>query len=431
MSRLAIVGGEVVDQRGRRRADVLVEDGQIVAVGDGLTGDRTLDASGCIVSPGFVDLHVHLRQPGQEDAETVESGSRGAALGGFTAVVAMPNTNPAMDNAAVVKEVIELGRSALCDVFPSAAITVGRKGDALTPMAELVELGVRIFTDDGTGVQDAMVMRRALEYAGGLSHLAGGHPIVLAQHCEVSALTAGAPMHEGEWSSRLGLAGQPSEAEELMVMRDIALAKLTGTRVHLQHLSTAGSVELVRAAKAKGLPVTAEATPHHVSLTDECCTGYDPVFKVHPPLRTAADIAAVRAGLADGTIDAIATDHAPHTPEAKELPFDDAPPGMLGLETALAVALTELDLPIEKLLALLSWQPAEVAGVADRHGLPVAAGSPANLAVFDPGAEWTVSGSAMASRSRNSPFEGRLLRGRVRHTIRRGEVVVESGEATR
>ncbi len=439
MSRLAIVGGEIVDQRGRRRADVAVEDGRIVAVvepgssegRDRLQGDRTLDASGCVISPGFVDLHVHLRQPGQEEAETVESGSRGAARGGFTAVVAMPNTDPTMDNAAVVREVIELGRTALCDVFPSAAITVGRKGGALTPMAELVELGVRIFTDDGTGVQDAMVMRRALEYAGGLSHLAGGQPIVLAQHCEVSALTAGAPMHEGEWSSRLGLAGQPSEAEELMVLRDIALAKLTGARVHIQHLSTAGSVELVRAAKARGLTVTAEATPHHVALTDECCAGYDPVFKVHPPLRTPTDVAAVRAGLADGTIDAIATDHAPHPPEAKELPFDEAPPGMLGLETALAVALTELDLPVEKLVGLLSWRPAAVAGIADRHGLPVEVGSLANLAVFDPILEWTVSGADMASRSRNSPFDGRRLRGRVRHTILRGEVVVESGEATR
>ncbi len=433
MGSVVITGGEVLDQAGRRRADVLVDSalGTILAVGDGLNGDRTLDAEGCLVTPGFVDLHVHLRQPGNEAAETVESGSRGGALGGFTAVVAMPNTDPTMDCAAVVREVIELGRAALCEVVPSGAITVGRRGGALSPMAELAALGVRLFTDDGTGVQDALLMRRALEYAGGLGAMTGGRPVVLAQHCEVSALTVGAPMNEGHWSSRLGLAGQPAEAEELMVMRDIALARLTGTRVHFQHLSTAGSVELVRAAKARRLPVTAEATPHHFTLTDACCAGYDPVFKVHPPLRTDDDVAAVRAGLADGTIDAIATDHAPHTPESKELPFDEAPPGMLGLETALALALSELGLPIETVVALMSWQPARIAGIDDRHGRPIVPGEPANLAVFDPLDHWSVSGAAMASLSHNSPFEGRLVTGRVRHTVLRGEVVVDSRSATR
>jgi dihydroorotase len=432
VSTLAIRGGRVIDATGERTADVLVgDDGTIVAVGADLTGDRTLDAAGCVVSPGFVDLHTHLRQPGKEEAETIESGSRGAALGGFTAVVAMPNTDPTMDSAPVVRDVLALGAKALCEIVPSAAMTVGRKGDALAPMAELVALGVRIFTDDGTGLQDTRLMRRAFEYASGLAPFAGGAAVTLAQHCEVSALSEGGYMHEGAWSSRLGIPGQPAEAEELMVMRDIALARMTGGRIHFQHLSTAGSVELVRRAKEAGLRVTAEATPHHVTLTDECCATYDTVYKVHPPLRTDVDVAAVRAGLADGTIDAIATDHAPHTVHDKELPFDQAPPGMLGLETALAVALTELDLPIARVLALLSWQPAAIAHLSDRHGGPIAAGRPANLCVVDPDVTWVVRGAEMASRSRNTPFEGRTLRGRVRHTVHDGEIVVLDGEAQR
>ena len=429
---VAIRGGTVVDSEGSRRVDVLVGDGRVISVGAAEPdGDRVLDASGCVVAPGLVDLHTHLRQPGREDAETIETGARGAALGGFTAVVAMPNTEPTIDCAAVVREVQELGAGACCDVYPSAAITVGRRGADLSPMAELVRLGVRIFTDDGAGVQDAGIMRRALEYATGLDHLAGGRGVVLAQHCEVAELSAGGHMHEGAWSSRLGLGGQPSEAEELMVMRDIALARLTGSRVHFQHLSTAGSVAMVRAAKEAGLPVTAEAAPHHFTLTEACCAGYDTVFKVHPPLRTGDDVAAVRAGLADGTIDAIATDHAPHTSADKERPFDAAPPGMLGLETALALALAELDIPIEQVLALMSWRPAAIAGIDDRHGRPVAPGAPANLCVIDPQQAWTVSGDAMASLSRNTPYEGRKLRGRVRHTVLASEPVVIDGEPQR
>jgi dihydroorotase len=274
-------------------------------------------------------------------------------------------------------------------------------------------------------VQDNQLMRRAMEYAAGLPH-----PVVLAQHCEDAALCGGGHMHEGEWSSRLGIAGQPAEAEELMVMRDIALARLTGCRIHFQHMSTTGSVARIRDAVAAGLPVTAEATPHHFTLTHAECASYDPVFKVNPPLRTAADVAAVKAGLADGTLGAIATDHAPHAPETKELPFDQAPPGMLGLETALALALTELDLPVQQVLALLSWQPAEIAGIADTHGA-VAEGRPANLCVIDPAVTWTVDGATMASRSTNTPFQGRRLRGRVRHTVLHGEPVVVDGVAQR
>ena len=428
MKSIVIRGGEVVDATGTRRADVLVEHGRIAAVVEGgaadLVADVTLDAGGCVVAPGLVDLHTHLRQPGREEAETVETGARAAALGGFTCILAMPNTTPAIDSAGVAREVLELGRGAPCDVRTSAAITVGRAGTQLTPMAELAALGVRLFTDDGTGVQDARLMRHALEYARGLG-------VTLAQHCEDEVLSADGAMHEGAWSSRLGVPGQPREAEEVMVLRDIALARMTGAAVHFQHLSTRRSIEMVAAAKAEGLPVTCEATPHHLTLTDACCAGYDPVFKVNPPLRTDDDVAAVRAGLAAGTVDCIATDHAPHAPEAKELPFDQAPPGMLGLETALALALTNLDLPIAEVLALISWRPAAIIGAHDAHGGPVAEGRPANLCVVDPAATWTVDPGALASRSRNTPYAGTTLTGRVRHTVLAGEAVVVDAEAQR
>jgi dihydroorotase len=422
-----IRGGRVVDAGGERVADVAVEDGRIAAIvadGSDLSADVVLDADGCVVAPGLVDLHAHLRQPGREEAETVETAARAAALGGFTCVLAMPNTDPPVDSAGVAREVLELGRDACCEVRTSAAITVGRQGARLTPMAELAALGVRFFTDDGNGVQDGRLMRRALEYARALG-------VTLAQHCEDDVLAAGGAMHEGAWSSRLGLPGQPAEAEELMVMRDIALARLTGGRVHFQHLSTQRSVELVAAAKAEGLPVTCEATPHHFTLTDEACASYDPVFKVNPPLRTEDDVEALRAGLSGGVIDCIATDHAPHPQEDKEQPFDQAPPGMLGLETALALALTHLGLPMVDLLALLSWRPAALLGVGDRHGGPIEAGRPANLCVVDRAATWTVDPVVLASRSRNTPYAGMTLTGRVRHTLLAGEPVVVDGEAQR
>ena len=371
----------------------------------------------------MVDLHAHLREPGREEAETVATGARAAAVGGYTAVVAMPNTEPATDSAAVVRQVYELGAASCCDVRPAGAITVGRLGRQLAPMAEMAAaLGVRIFTDDGNGVQDARLMRRAMEYATALG-------VTLAQHCEDASLAGGGHMHEGEWSSRLGIAGQPAEAEELMVMRDLALARLTGAKVHFLHLSTAGSLAMI--SRASGLRVTAEVTPHHFTLTDAEVTTYDPVFKVNPPLRTESDVEAVKAALATGVADAIATDHAPHTQESKELPFDQAPPGMLGLETALALALTELELPIEKVLALMSWQPALIAGLAAEHGGPIAVGRPANLCVIDPAAKWVVELTASASLSRNTPYAGRSLLGRVRHTVLRGEPVVIDGEAQR
>lgn len=428
---LVIRGGRVIDQKGERKIDVEIgDDGRIAAVGTGLSAEADLDASGCIVSPGFVDLHAHLRQPGQEEAETIETGARGGSLGGFTALVAMPNTEPATDSVAVVEQVRSLGRESMCEIVPSAAMTVERAGEDMAPMGELVDARVGIFTDDGTGLQDPRLMRRIMEYSIGLTGRLG-RPVILAQHCEVSALSAGGFMHEGEWSSRLGIPGQPAEAEELMVMRDIALVRLTGAHLHFQHLSTASSVAMVRGAKAAGLPVTAEATTHHFTLTDAACASYDPVFKVHPPLRTDEDVAAIKEGLADGTIDAVATDHAPHAPHVKERPFDEAPPGMLGLETAFSLTLTESGLDLPEVLAVLSWRPAAIAGLTDRHGIFVEPGAPANLCVIDPDETWTVSGAAMASRSLNTPYEGRSLRGRVRHTIRAGEPVVVDGEACR
>lgn len=422
MTSYRLSGARIVDQYGERAGDVTIADGVIV---ESAADATVLDCTGLVVSPGFVDLHTHLREPGQEEAETIETGSRAAALGGFTAVVAMPNTDPTQDSVSVVDFVRAQGRAAgLCDVHPAGSITVGRAGGQLTPFGELAGAGVHLFTDDGAGVQDPLLMRRALEYAGDLG-------ITLAQHCEVARLTEGAVMHEGECCSHLGLPGWPALAEELMVHRDIELVRLTGVPMHFLHLSTARSVELVRAAKADGLAVTAEATPHHISLTDELLRGYSALYKVNPPLRTMDDVLAVRAGLADGTIDVIATDHAPHAADAKERPLDQAPPGMVGLETALGVALAHLDMPLGDVVAAMSWKPAAIAGLAELHGRPVAPGEPANLTVFDPQHEWQVVPSQLASRSRNTPFVGVPLRGRVRHTFLGGVATVLDGVAQR
>ena len=420
---IVIVGGTVVNPDAVAKVDVRIVDGVVTEVGSHLSGGTVLDAAGCFVSSGFVDLHTHLREPGKEEAETIETGSRAAALGGYTAVVAMPNTDPAQDSVMVVEFVREQGRRAgMVDVIPSGCITVGRAGEVLAPFASLAGAGVRIFTDDGNGVQDPLLMRRALEYARDLG-------VVLAQHCEVSRLTEGAVMNEGSCCSHMGVPGWPSIAEELMLFRDIELVRLTGAPMHFLHLSTKGSVELVRRAKAEGLPVTAEVTPHHLALTEELLTGWDPIFKVNPPLRTVADIDALKAGIADGTIDAVATDHAPHAPHSKEMPLDQAPPGMLGLETALGVVNTAVSLEPARLVELFSWNPARIAGIADRHGRPVAVGEPANLAVWSTTEVWSVSRDALASKSRNTPYHGMELRGRNRHTIHEGSIVVKDGKA--
>ena len=422
---IVIRGATVVNPDAVFLADVRVVGSLIDAVGEGLDGDIVLDGTGCYVSSGFVDLHTHLREPGKEEAETIESGSRAAALGGYTAVVAMPNTDPAQDNVATVRFVREQGVKAnLCEVMPSGCITVGRLGAELVPYAGLADEGVTLFTDDGNGVQDEDTMKRALVSA----RLAN---VTLAQHCEVASMTNGAVMHEGACCSSLGVPGWPSLAEEQMVQRDIALVRATGAKMHFLHLSTQGSVQLVRDAKAEGLPITAEVTPHHLSLHDELLTSFDPIFKVNPPLRTAADIAALKAGVLDGTIDAVATDHAPHAGHTKEQPLDQAPPGMLGLETALAVINTSLELDARKIVELMSWNPARIAGLDARHGRAVAAGEPANVCVWNTTDVWEVSRDGLASKSKNTPYHGMNVRGRVRHTLFSGQIVVNEGKATR
>jgi len=425
VGRVVLKDGTIVDSRGEQRLDVAMENGVVTEVGIELRGDRLVDARGCVVAPGFVDLHAHLREPGKEEAETIETGSRAGAKGGYTALVAMPNTDPPQDSVAVIDFVREQGkRAGLLEVVPSGCITLGRQGEALAPLAELAAAGVRLFTDDGSGVQNELLMRRAMEYARGLG-------VTLAQHCEVTSLTKGAVMNECQCCTSLGLPGWPSIAEELMVFRDIELARLTGARVHLLHLSTARSVELVRAAKRDGLPITAEVTPHHLSLDDTRLTSFDTVFKVNPPLRSLGDIAALRAGVRDGTIDALATDHAPHPRRDKELSLDQAPPGMLGLETALGVALGVLDVDLVHLVRIMSTQPAAIAGISDRHGRDIEVGAPANVVVFDPDLSWTVSPDSLSSKSRNTPYVGMTLRGKVRHTFFNGVATVLDGDAQR
>jgi dihydroorotase len=420
---IVLKGGTVVNRDAVFIADVVIKDGRIIQVGDNLTAERIVDAQGKYVSSGFVDLHTHLREPGKEEAETIETGSRAAALGGYTAVVAMPNTDPTQDNVETVRFVAAQGkRAGLCEVKPSGSITIGRLGKRLVPFELLAHEGVTLFTDDGNGVQDAMLMRRALFMA----HQIG---VTLAQHCEVASLTSRAVMHEGSCCSHMGVPGWPAEAEEAMVRRDLDLVRETGASMHFLHLSTAGSVELIRAAKKEGLPITAEVTPHHISLRDEMLLGFNPLFKVNPPLRTEQDIDALHEGVRDGTVDAIATDHAPHAAHTKEMPLDEAPPGMLGLETALGVLCTALPLDVQRIVELMSWNPARIACLQDRHGRNIAAGEPANIAIWDTTTTWKVSQHHLASLSRNTPFDGMTLRGKVHHTIFDGEIVVYEGKA--
>jgi dihydroorotase len=417
---------------GEDAADILVKDGRIAAIGESLSvpGADVVDAAGLIALPGLVDLHTHLREPGREDAETVETGSRAAALGGYTAVHAMANTDPVADTAGVVEQVWRLGQQAgLVDVVPVGAVTVGLAGERLAELGAMADSAarVRVFSDDGHCVADPALMRRALEYVKALDG-------VVAQHAEEPRLTAGAQMHEGDRSARLGLTGWPAAAEEAIIARDVLLAEHVGARLHVCHVSTAGSVEILRWAKSRGVQVTAEVTPHHLLLTDACAEGYDPVFKVNPPLRTDADVQALRSGLAEGTIDAVATDHAPHAMEDKECEWALARPGMLGLEQALSVV---VDTMVDT--GLLDWRgvadrmsarPAAI-GRLDGHGRPLAPGEPANLLLLDPAARATVDPAALASRSRNSPYAGRELPGRVVATFLRGTATVLDGKATR
>jgi len=424
-------GARVVDPRAGRDevADVHVRDGLVVEVGGGLgTPAEIVDCDGLVLAPGLVDMHTHLREPGFEHKETVETGTRAAAAGGYTAVAPMANTDPVADDASVIAEVrAAAARAGLADVFPVGAITKGLEGEALAELGEMVAAGVRVFSDDGRCVPTARTLRNALTYALAFDD------VVIAEHCEDASLSSGQQMHEGISSSSLGLAGQPAAAEDTIVFRDIEMARLTGGRLHICHLSSARAVELVRRAKADGLRVSAEVTPHHLVFVDEDLRTYDTNRKVNPPVRTEADRDALREAVADGTIDAIATDHAPHAVEEKDAEFDRSPPGTIGLETALAVALTELVAPglvtLSRALDTLSSAPARILGAHD-HGGPIAAGRPANLVVFDPEERWVVE-PPFASKSRNSAFMGRELRGRVRFTVLHGELTVAEGKATR
>ncbi|WP_370411020.1 dihydroorotase [Streptomyces fradiae] len=426
MSKILIRGAKVL---GGEAQDVLI-DGEIIAeVGTGLSADdaQVIEAEGQILLPGLVDLHTHLREPGREDSETVLTGTRAAASGGYTAVFAMANTHPVADTAGVVEQVYRLGKEAgYCDVQPIGAVTVGLEGKKLAELGAMHDsaAGVTVFSDDGKCVDDAVIMRRALEYVKAF----GG---VVAQHAQEPRLTEGAQMNEGVVSAELGLGGWPAVAEESIIARDVLLAEHVGSRVHICHLSTAGSVEIVRWAKSRGIDVTAEVTPHHLLLTDELARTYNPVYKVNPPLRTERDVLALREALADGTIDIVATDHAPHPHEDKDCEWAAAAMGMVGLETALSVVQQTM---VET--GLLDW-----AGVADRmsvkparigqaagHGRPVSAGEPANLTLVDPAYRGVVDPADFASRSRNTPYEGRELPGRVTHTFLRGRATLVDGK---
>jgi dihydroorotase len=451
MTRTLLTNGRILDPTSGTDAigDVLIVDGIIDAVrtgapngdgthdraGDGMQdGDdsagsdvEVVDCTGRWIAPGFVDLHTHLREPGFEDAEDVATGSMAGAAGGYTALCAMANTNPVCDSAAVAELVYRRGQQVgLTDVFPVGSITKGMRGEELTEFGELNRSAARVdfFSDDGKPVASSLVMRRALQYSKAFD-------AVICNHSEDPDLTVDAQMNEGAVSSVLGLPGWPHEAEEVMIARDLILAAGVDARLHVPHVTTKGAVDLIRLAKERGLRVTAEVTPHHLSLTDDLVSSYDPVLKVNPPVRTNDDVQALREALVDGTLDAVATDHAPHPPELKDQEWEHAPCGMLGLETAFAVVLTDLVVPglMDPLTAIerMTSGPARVRDVGG-HGGAIAAGAPANLVVLDPTATWTVDGAALHSRARNSPFHGRELTGRAVHTLLRGRFTLRDGK---
>ncbi len=409
---------------GAAEVDIWIDEGKVLDIAPKLQrpADRVIDADGKKVLPGLIDLHVHLREPGREDKETIESGSRAAVKGGFTSIFCMPNTTPAIDTAQTVQYILDQARKVgLVNVYPVGAITKGRMGVEITEMMDLRRAGCLGVSDDGRGLMNAGLMRRALEYA----QMAG---VLVMQHCEDEHLSAKGVMNEGALSTFLGLKGDPSISETVFIARDIEIARYLGTRVHFMHISTARSVELIRRAKAEGIRVTCEATPHHFSLTEEVVRSFDTSTKVNPPLREERDVAAIKAGLKDGTIDCIATDHAPHTHEDKEVEFDAAPPGLIGLETAFALAVRELVstgvLTLPQLVDRMSAAPARVMGLVNKGMISV--GKDADIAIVDMDQEWTVCKEETVSRSRNSPFMGWPLKGRVAWTICHGKVVYEN-----
>ena len=410
--------------------DVVIKDGTITEIGNSLNVGEIVNADKNLLIPGLVDLHTHLREPGREDSETVTTGSMAAAKGGFTAISAMANTFPVADTAGVVEQVFRLGQEAgYCDVFPIGAVTQGLKGEALAELGAMAnsKARVRMFSDDGKCVSDPLLMRRALEYVKTFNG-------IIAQHAQDPALTVGSQMNEGVVSSKLGLTGWPAVAEEAIIARDILLAEHVGSRLHICHLTTAGGVDLLRFAKSRGINVTAEVTPHHLLLTDELVSNYDPVFKVNPPLRTEQDVMALRAGLADGTIDIVGTDHAPHPTEDKDCEWQSAAFGMVGLETALSVVVKSM---IET--KLMSWSdlvdrmsiaPARIAGYSN-HGRNIAVGAPANLTIIDTSSNWIVDRNRLASKSKNTPFQAMSLPARVLHTFFNGNLVLQDSELVR
>jgi dihydroorotase len=428
---LLLRGGRVIDpSRGfDQRADVLITDGKIAAVESGLgapDGADVRDVRDRVVAPGLVDVHVHLREPGNEDVETIASGARAAAAGGFTAVCAMPNTDPVTDNQAAVGFIVrQSARAGLARVYPIGAISVGQRGERLSEFGEMASAGAVAVSDDGRPVVSSHLMRTALEYARTFD-------LPIADHCEEPTLAAGGVMHEGLVSTRLGLKGIPAASEEIMVGRDLLLAGLTGGRVHLCHISTRGSVDLIRRAKEQGIRVSAEVTPHHLTLTDRACERYDPHAKMNPPLREDEDVAAVRQALKEGVIDCIASDHAPHAYDAKEAAFDDAPFGIIGLETAFGVAHTELVVKgLLTLPELLHRMSTAAAAVFRLPGGTLAPGAVADIVVLDVAARWSVDATAFFSKSRNTPFSGRALTGRAALTIVDGKVIHDVAVAAR
>jgi dihydroorotase len=428
--KILLRGGRVIDPASKRdeTTDVLIDGGKIVAIDrkirEGAAEDATtLNAEGLVVAPGLVDMHVHFREPGQEYKEDITSGSRAAAAGGVTSVACMPNTDPPLDNDALIAQVVKRGiEVGLCRVHPIAAITRGIEGRDITEMMLMRQAGAVGFSDDGRPVVDARVMRRALEYAR-LTDV----PVI--SHCEETSLSQGGHMHEGAVSTRLGIKGIPAASEDIGVARDVRLAEITGGRLHVCHVSTARSVEVIREAKARGVRVTAEATPHHFTLTDEACEGFDANTKMNPPLRSEEDRAAVIQGLIDGTLDAIATDHAPHAEREKLVEFDRAPFGIIGLETSLALAITSLVVPghldLPALVRLMSTAPATILGL---EAGTLKKGAPADIVVFDPNTSWTFEREDIRSKSQNTPFLGYSLTGRVLLTIREGKIVHERKE---
>ncbi len=418
MHDIVITGGSVLTRSGIEQVDVGITDGSIAELAEGLAGSTTIDATGAWVGPAFVDLHTHLREPGQEWKEDIATGTAAGAAGGYGALVAMPNTDPVVDNAQIAFYVAERARRVgSTHVFPAGAITMGRKGNHMAHIDEMWDAGVRVFTDDGSSVDDAAVLRLAMDYIANL----GG---VVAQHAVDSSLSAHGYMHEGAVSSRLGMYGIPAEAEEIVIARDLALARLTGVRYHVQHVSTARGVEMIAQAKDDGMAVSAEVTPHHLAFDDTAVATTDPDFKMMPPLRSATDRDALRDALASGIIDAVATDHAPHAAREKEVPFEHAPDGVIGLEWAASVAYETVGDDQDRFFEVMSITPATI-GQIPGHGLPVAADQPAHLVVFDPEAVWTP--AATRSRSRNAPYLGTERRGRVRTTLLGGKITYEAG----